>query len=1235
MKILSLRFKNINSLHGEWKIDFTAEPFNSNGLFAITGATGAGKTTILDAICLALYHQTPRINSITKNSNALMTRHTADCLAEVEFEVKGKGYRAFWSQRTARNKVGGNLQEPQVELSTLEGKIIAEKSREKEHQIEHITGLNFARFTKSMLLAQGGFAAFLNAKSNERAELLEELTGTEIYGQLSQQVFERYKESKVNLDQLVARSEGADLLSEEKVEELNEEQLSLDNKINQLQKQRDAILVRFQWEKRFLELKDHKQQSEKELAKANEAIDQKEAQLKALSLSEPAEQLRSYYDKQREEQQQLEQATQTRKQQQLELEGVNKQQQVCETEQRESKGLFEKAQGQQQEMEIKIADVLNPLDLQINTLKDKFTAIDKQKKQTITNQQAQQFEYKELNSQVVAWEQQIDQARVYLEGNKQQQYLGENLALWKEKLSQRHQFVGQLEQAKKSHAEIKGKLLQEKQLLHGVEQKITRVKQSTEKVQQELKLAEDEFSSQFSTIDLDALENKLESYQHNITQANRLASVLFNYHELLTQQQVEKDKIESLEGEFEDKNKAVEKLRKRYKQCKQQVVDITRLVEQEQQIAALSEYRDHLQADEACPLCGSESHPAISDYQQLEVSKTKQRLLLQQQELDGLSNEGVQLGNQLSAVKESVKLSKQSLVTFQKKLTLFEKEWDEINGEQGTCLNILNETELKQYQKNSEQQQQKSKSQFKTYTSAEKKLQVLKNEASTAEQVLNKNEHQLALLQKEQQADKSQFEKFTQDIQQQTSSLSELEQELKQQLSAFSLSLPEHQQEASYLKQWHEQWDNYQAQQQLLSSASESMAQVNMKRENSKQKLAELTTLLQQQKNEHSQFNAEHVEKAAQRVETFGKQSALDIRQGLQQTTQAAKLLWEEKQTLLLKQQKTSQRLLGIIETLKRLQQQRQELTDSSTKEWQKQLEKSPFAEESAFEAALLEESRREQLVSLKASLDKQLQQAKAKSQQILEQFEHHKNQPLEVLSDHIKDFSLGNLQEKLQHDEIELKSLNNQQGANKQSLLSDRQRRKNQHVLLDEIDKHQQQHNDWAYLQGLIGSKDGAKFRKFAQGLTLDHLVYLSNLQLCKLHGRYQLERKKGDDLELQVIDTWQADSQRDTKTLSGGESFLVSLALALALSDLVSQKTSIDSLFLDEGFGTLDNETLEIALDALDNLNASGKMIGVISHIDAMKERIPVQIHVKKLNGVGMSKLADEFAVSNPAKR
>jgi exonuclease SbcC len=152
-----------------------------------------------------------------------------------------------------------------------------------------------------------------------------------------------------------------------------------------------------------------------------------------------------------------------------------------------------------------------------------------------------------------------------------------------------------------------------------------------------------------------------------------------------------------------------------------------------------------------------------------------------------------------------------------------------------------------------------------------------------------------------------------------------------------------------------------------------------------------------------------------------------------------------------------------------------------------------------------------------------------------------------------------------------------------------------------------------WSALSRLIGSADGKKYRNFAQGLTLEIMVSYANNQLSKLSDRYLLIRDKEEPLELNVMDNYQAGEIRSTKNLSGGESFIVSLALALGLSRMSSRNVRVDSLFLDEGFGTLDEDSLETALSTLAGLRQEGKMIGVISHVGAMKERIGTKIVVQ----------------------
>ncbi len=176
MKILGLRFKNLNSLYGEWVIDFTEPEYISNGIFDLTGATGAGKSTILDAVCLALYGATPRLGKITKRTNEIMSRRTGECYAEVLFESQTGRFRCYFSQHRARKKAEGDLQNPRHEIAEgLEnGQVIENQLRRVATVIEEKTGMDFERFTRSILLAQGGFDIFLKADAEQKSKVLEQ-----------------------------------------------------------------------------------------------------------------------------------------------------------------------------------------------------------------------------------------------------------------------------------------------------------------------------------------------------------------------------------------------------------------------------------------------------------------------------------------------------------------------------------------------------------------------------------------------------------------------------------------------------------------------------------------------------------------------------------------------------------------------------------------------------------------------------------------------------------------------------------------------------------------------------------------------------------------------------------------------------------------------------------------------------------------------------------------------------
>ena len=417
--------------------------------------------------------------------------------------------------------------------------------------------------------------------------------------------------------------------------------------------------------------------------------------------------------------------------------------------------------------------------------------------------------------------------------------------------------------------------------------------------------------------------------------------------------------------------------------------------------------------------------------------------------------------------------------------------------------------------------------------------------------------------------------------------------------------------------------EHYKDIQQQLASHEQKLKQL----EQHQQQLQQL--VIEQQQTERGQIETDHkLALLAQQQQNLTEQqvaSSSELAQWQQQwqalqqaepkvTTQYADLAALKSGLQRLQQQ--LQHFEGQQQELQRQLEQVKAEQQLAAQQWQQAIAASDFSDETAFLQALLSDVELSELTTLQ----QQLHQAEVAINRLVTDRQQRLD---ELVMQQLSAEPLALLQQQLQQLEQLGQHLTEQLGRLQHQLDNDQQRRANQQSLRAKITEAEQQLALWQRLNGLIGSADGAKYRRFAQGLTLQQLVVLANRQLQLLHNRYQLARHPSAELELQVLDTWQADTARDTKTLSGGESFLVSLALALALSDLVSTKTSIDSLFLDEGFGTLDADTLESALAALDQLNASGKMIGIISHVEALKQRLPVQIRLEKQHGLGYSQI------------
>lgn len=1239
MKILTISGKNLASLAGEFTVDFEQEPLASAGLFAISGPTGAGKSTLLDALCLALYDATPRLLKVqgrnalpdvgketvnAQDTRTLLRRGTPEGWAQVDFVGNdGHSYRARWSVRRSRTKAEGALQATAMSLHQLPAlQVIGGTKTEVKEAIEQRIGLSFDQFTRAVLLAQNEFSTFLKTEDNERGELLETLTGSTIYSDISMRAFERAKQEKQALERLV------DKLADQRPLPVEERAL-----IEQQSTQAEAALQQLELHKAVLELQQRWHMDAQRLqAQAREAGDAVNAAREACNAAAPRRDALAQWDLLQPARplladvarlaadsdaatlavatahQQVHDALAGQEQFALLALHASTQLQTQEAAQREAAPLLDQAKA----LDAGIAAQLPAHRQARDAAQAADAANDAARAQLFKVKQHQQ----DLNTQQQAGSQ-------WLAGHHHWQALAKDWTLWDQLFAQAGQAAAQADMVDASLAQA-AQLLRQATLDASSAQDAlaAAVKQTAALDEQRIEAA-----AKVKAIggeQLPAQRQQLESHAKVLAAADKTWTELSRQQQQLAHWQARTAQLAQAA--------AAENAALAQEAAKTPVIEAS-LAQAEKALkgaeaacaASVEQLRATLVDDAPCPVCGALEHP----YQHADHALQAMLASLQQGVRDcraqAQTNTRQLAAHQaaLSGHAREQAAAAQELDVLPPKIASLATQWQA----QSDGLQVPEESVRDAWFGEQLAANEAGLQALAAQESALRLANARREQVQAAHEQAAKEQARLTALASEAQARLAQ-------LQAQQAAASDKGQTARAHLDALLAQLDSAFGEADGAEDWKDTWRqgpahfraarHAESQQWLKQQAAQdergqALLTVAAQLEALDTAAAKARQAAQDADTAFKALDTKLIATQAERAALWQGQPVLDVERALAGAVETARTTLAARQAAV--QQASEQRTRfdeARAQAMRRLDglQEQAAVAATALEDWLRQFQHDHPEHAPADTATLRErlnlapEAVRAEREALRL-LDNQLAEARTVLAERLRQQTLHQDSPPANLE---TDTTI--LQASLDALQAERQQASQAATALRLAIAQDDVRRHSAQAMLAQIDAQAIVERRWASLNELIGSADGKKFRNYAQQFTLEVLLGYANAHLNHLARRYQLERisnPNSPSLGLMVRDQDMGGELRSVHSLSGGESFLVSLALALGLASLSSNRVRVESLFIDEGFGSLDTETLRVAMDALDGLQAMGRKVGVISHVQEMTERIATRILVQ----------------------